>query len=1098
MHHYFRFARSVQFSLALLVLCHSAAWGQRDTAPDVGVRFAPPSVVALTGAHIVISSERELESASLVIENGKITAVGASIPLPPGAEVIDLAGKYIYPALIDPLAEFAATERAYPSGYWNENILPQRSMHEVADLEASQLEAFRKAGIAIVLAAPSDGIIKGRSAVVLTDGSLAQAILRANAFQHLQLFPARRSRSYPNSPMGAVALIRQALSDADWYAKAKQAVESDPAVPAPEYNAALQELEALVRGKQQVIIDGNNELYALRADRIAREFALKLIVNGSGREYRQLAAIKATNRKFIIPVNFPDAPKVESRQDEASTTLQELMHWQLAPENPAKLDAAGVDFVLTADGLEKKSDYLAKIRTAIERGLNEKSALRAITQGPAEMLEIEHIAGTLEAGKLANLLVTSGPLFDKQTEIEETWVAGNRHDWEVKQTKDLRGQWALKIADGPLPTLTLELAGEAEKLSGKIGTPESFAKPEKKVESDSEQGTDQPEEASEVKSEKSGEEKVSEDKAKEEKPGEPDKPKNIEVKRLAFNGYQLSGTFETEEFLPDESVDAGAAILGLALLKAGDGLELIGTIRWPNGSSSTVTAMPVPAAESAADEQDAKKKDAKKDKDESKLPLAIDVNYPLGAYGRTEAPEQHEWLLLKGATIWTCGDAGILESADLLVHHGLIEAVGKDIAAPENATIIDATGMHISPGIIDCHSHMATDGGVNESGQAITAEVRVGDFIDPNDITIYRHLAGGVTTANILHGSANPIGGQNQVIKLRWGSVDEELKMQEAPAGIKFALGENVKQSSTPESTRYPRSRMGVEQIMRDRFEAALLYRKQWHDWSVNPQTANAGLPPRRDYELETIAEILEKKRWVHCHSYRQDEILAMLRTLEDYDVTIGSLQHILEGYKVADAMAKHGATGSSFSDWWAYKFEVYDAIPFNGALMHKAGVVVSFNSDDAELARHLNHEAAKAVKYGGVSPEEALKFVTLNPAKQLRIDPWVGSLEVGKHADFVVWNRSPLSTLSVCTETWVDGRKYFDRKEDLVHREADAKLHRALVQHIIGSGVKTRKSSPDDDPSFWWSRHDEFCHHGHDEHDFHEEHHELEEHHEE
>ncbi|MEZ6136823.1 MAG: amidohydrolase family protein [Pirellulaceae bacterium] len=239
-------------------------------------------------------------------------------------------------------------------------------------------------------------------------------------------------------------------------------------------------------------------------------------------------------------------------------------------------------------------------------------------------------------------------------------------------------------------------------------------------------------------------------------------------------------------------------------------------------------------------------------------------------------------------------------------------------------------------------------------------------------------------------------------------------------------------------------------------------------------------LPPRRDYELEAIAEILDGKRWVHCHSYRQDEILAMLRTLEDYDITIGSLQHILEGYKVADAMARHGATGSSFSDWWAYKFEVYDAIPYNGALMHNAGVVVSFNSDDGELARHLNHEAAKAIKYGGVPAEEALKFVTLNPAKQLRIDQWVGSLEAGKHADLVVWNRSPLSPLSMCTQTWVDGRKYFDRAEDIEQRAADAELHSALVQSIIGSGVKTRKQDGDDDPSYWWARHDEFCHHGH------------------
>ncbi len=319
--------------------------------------------------------------------------------------------------------------------------------------------------------------------------------------------------------------------------------------------------------------------------------------------------------------------------------------------------------------------------------------------------------------------------------------------------------------------------------------------------------------------------------------------------------------------------------------------------------------------------------------------------------------------------------------------------------------------------------------------------------------------------------------------------------MAEAPGGIKFALGENVKRANSPETeaARYPYSRMGVEQIMRDRFEAAKLYRKKQQEFA----TGRSMMPPRRDLELDAIAEILEGTRWVHCHSYRQDEILTFLRLLEEYDVTVGSLQHILEGYKVADAMAKHGATGSTFSDWWAYKMEVFDAIPFNGALMHRAGVIVSFNSDDDELARHLNHEAAKAMKYGGVEPAEALKFVTLNPAKQLRIDQYVGSLEAGKQADFVVWNGPPMSTLTMCTQTWIDGRKYFDREEDLKRRVSDARLHQELVQKILMSGEKTTKQSQaEKDPSTWWVRYDEFCNHGHhhDEHGMHEHHAEHEE----
>jgi N-acetylglucosamine-6-phosphate deacetylase len=299
------------------------------------------------------------------------------------------------------------------------------------------------------------------------------------------------------------------------------------------------------------------------------------------------------------------------------------------------------------------------------------------------------------------------------------------------------------------------------------------------------------------------------------------------------------------------------------------------------------------------------------------------------------------------------------------------------------------------------------------------------------------------------------------------------MKDSAAPPGIKFALGENVTRANSRASNRYPRTRMGVEQIMRDAFHAADDYRKEWDRW----RRTHDGLPPRRDLELEALAEVLAGDRWVHCHSYRQDEILALLRTLDSFGIQIGTFQHILEGYKVADEMAKHGAMGSAFSDWWAYKFEVYDAIPYAGALMHRAGVVVSFNSDDRELARHLNHEAAKAVKYGGVPPAEALKFVTLNPARQLRIDQHVGSLESGKDADLVVWSGPPLSILSRCEQTWIDGRKYFDRTDDQRAREEALDRRNVLVQKILASGETMRSTaeSPENEEALW-PREDEFC----------------------
>ncbi|MCA9219637.1 MAG: amidohydrolase, partial [Planctomycetales bacterium] len=529
---------------------------------------------------------------------------------------------------------------------------------------------------------------------------------------------------------------------------------------------------------------------------------------------------------------------------------------------------------------------------------------------------------------------------------------------------------------------------------------------------------------------------------------------------------------------------SGIAQLSLVLLDdENSDLQGLGVITWPDGSQSRIEATRHTNADekseaATSDDKDSADKQSNDKNADSSAEAAskpTPVVYPLGAFGAAGSASAPECVALTNAKIWTCGPEGILENATLLIRDGRIEAVGADVKIPADARVMNVEGKHITPGIIDCHSHMATDGGINESTQAVTAEVRIGDFVDSDDINIYRQLAGGVTSANILHGSANPIGGQNQVIKLRWGALPEAMKFAEAPAGIKFALGENVKQSNWGErfTSRYPQTRMGVEQIIYDSFQTAHEYEQQWDRW----RKSHRGSPPRRDLELDALVEILRGERWIHCHSYRQDEILALLRTLEEFHITIGSLQHILEGYKVADAMAQHGAMGSSFSDWWAYKFEVYDAIPYNGVLMHNAGVVVSFNSDDAELARHLNHEAAKAVKYGGVPAEEALKFVTLNPAKQLRIDTLVGSLEPGKHADFVIWSGPPLSTLSRCEQTWIDGRNYFDLKQDQQLRQRDRELKNRLIQKALrGDGPMLNPGESNSTEEVLWPRVDIFC----------------------
>lgn len=438
------------------------------------------------------------------------------------------------------------------------------------------------------------------------------------------------------------------------------------------------------------------------------------------------------------------------------------------------------------------------------------------------------------------------------------------------------------------------------------------------------------------------------------------------------------------------------------------------------------------------------------------------VTFPNVAYGLDGLPERQN-VHIKNATVWTADEAGTLENTDVLIRNGEFYRIGKDLRTPSGYTVIDGTGKHVTPGIIDEHSHIAIEGGVNEGSEAITAEVRIGDVVNPDDIHIYRSLAGGTTMAQLLHGSANPMGGQAQVIKLRWGADANTLKFDAAPPSIKFALGENVKQSNwgTQFTVRYPQTRMGVEAVMRDGFIAAREYKQRLDAYNKLSRSEKAKTaPPRTDYRLDTLLEILNDKRFVHAHSYVQSEILMLLRLAEEFDFTLTTFTHILEGYKVATEMAKHGAGASTFADWWAYKFEVYDSIPQNACLMAEKGVLTSVNSDSNDLQRRLNTEAAKSVTYCGMSEHEALQMVTLNPAKQLKVDNYVGSIKEGKHADFVIWSGHPLSAYSHPEQTWINARKYFDRNHDQQLRQALEVEKQSLIQKVLASPESARNGN--------------------------------------
>ena len=409
------------------------------------------------------------------------------------------------------------------------------------------------------------------------------------------------------------------------------------------------------------------------------------------------------------------------------------------------------------------------------------------------------------------------------------------------------------------------------------------------------------------------------------------------------------------------------------------------------------------------------------------------LNYDPDAF---PVPAAARLVAITNATIMTASH-GTITNGTILIRDGKIAAVGpaSQVQVPQGARIIDGTGKFVTPGIIDAHSHSAGEA-INEGTNSITAEVRMEDVIRQDAIGLYRELAGGVTALNILHGSANTIGGQNTTVKVRWGLPVDSMIFQGAPPGIKFALGENVRQTNvtlTPGRTaRYPRTRMGVEEFLRDNFTRAQEYRAEWKAYDVAKKSWKKGepalIPPRKDLQLDALVEVMEGKRLVHAHSYRSDEIYMLLGVAKDFGFRVATFQHVLEGYKVADELAAAGSGGSTFADNWAYKMEAWDAIPYNATLMADRGVVVSINSDSDERARRLYQEAAKAIHYGGASEETALRMITLNPAMQLGVSKQTGSIDVGKDADIAIFSAHPFSPAARVDMTLIDGRVFFDR----------------------------------------------------------------------
>ncbi len=842
-----------------------------------------------------------------------------------------------------------------------------------------------------MLAHNHDGIARGSGALVaLADDRENMVVLRNNVSAHYSFNKGTSTQAYPNSPMGAVALLRQAMYDADWYKKGGSKEQANMSL------AALNRLQGL-----PTIFEASDKASVLRADKVGDEFGVQYVIRTSGDEYQRLDEVKATGATLIVPINYPAAFDVEDPWDADNVSFAELKHWEMAPANAGMLAQAGVPFVLTSAGLRTRTDFWPNVRKAIEYGLPEQKALEALTLTPAKLIKADDQVGSLQKGKVASFLITNGNLFSPDVIIYENWIQGKQYVLADKNARDLRGVWKLTV--GNQSNLKLTITGKS--------------------------------------------------------PEKPEYALTADTVKLAAPKVAVSGDLISMQTTASRRPGSGTTRLTGYIT----GTTMQGDGEMPGGqrvSWSATRTGDAPVSTSAVSMS------ATADTTKPKKPDIGQLLYPFAGLGNPQKPKP-QTMLIRNATVWTNEKDGVLQNADVLVSNGKIEKVGKGLTTPAGVSVVDGTGKHLTNGIIDEHSHIALFS-INEGAQSSTAEVRMADVINAEDANIYRQLAGGVTSAQLLHGSANAIGGQSALVKLKWGEAPAGMLIPGADGFIKFALGENVKQSNYPNPnvlTRFPQSRMGVEQIYMDHFTRAREYADGWKKY--NALSANqkaAATAPHRDIELDALAEILANKRFITCHSYVQSEINMLMHVADSLGFKVNTFTHILEGYKMADKMAKRNIGGSTFADWWAYKMEVKDAIPYNAALMTKEGVVVSINSDDAEMARRLNQEAAKTVEYGGVSEEDAWKMVTLNPAKLLHLDSHMGSIRAGKDADLVLWNAHPLSIYARPELSIIDGAIYFSLKDEDAKRTAMQTERARLIQKSLAAktgGATTARPAP-------------------------------------
>ncbi|MFN0053964.1 MAG: amidohydrolase family protein, partial [Planctomycetales bacterium] len=1016
--------RAIGLILILLLCLGATTRAQNPVLRNAGFES---KTFAIVKARIVVSPDEELDQGTLVIRDGLIVAVGREVPLPPDAEVIDGAGMILYSGFIDAASsallipekapqppagrpiDFSRFALAATPPDNRKGLTPDFAAHEALRSDPPLFEARRKLGLTAIHVVPTGRIASGRGALLSTSGlPPREALLQPETLPQFHLAPPP-GPGYPATMMGALAHLRQAFLDAAHNQMQHQLyARQTPGVARPPEDPVLAALSDAVEKHRPSLFLAQSRDDIHRALDFAQEHHLSPVLWGVREGARCAERIKADGAGVIVQMSWGNEPPVEPNKpadalvpqlkDPERVQSDRRERWRQQVAGLKALHDQGIRFALSSEGMPDAADLMKSMRQAIAAGLPRQAALAALTRNAAALLGQESRMGTLTAGKLAHVVALNGPFDDERSKVRLVFVDGLKFEYHKSaepvpatpagppaEPAVVAGMWQLEIDAGDAKlAASVELKQTGTALSGTFRSPQ-------------------------------GDGKIASGKAE---------------------GGNL-------EFVV--AIGAGAQTIELkftgsaAELKEG---RLQGTLKSAFGGVTKWSASRKP------------------DPEAPKNPVAIGIDDApdIPPAGRAEptalALALGEWpteieadrlqrplrtggqVLLKNATVLT-GLGEPLPETSILVRDGKIAAISRDLAADASVTVIDCTGRFIMPGIIDTHSHIMFAegmGGVNEATLSIVPEVRVRDVIRSNDPSAYRALAGGVTAARLLHGSANVIGGQDAVVKLKFGDLPRDQLLHGNPQGVKFALGENVKF----QTNRFPNTRLGVEATLQRAFLEAFEYRRAWREYrqavpadnaAAAGETAAAGrLAPRRDLRLEALADILDHQKFIHSHCYRADEILMLLRVATGFGVRVWSLQHVLEGYKIAPEIVAHGASCSTFADWWAYKVEAFDATPYNAALLAEAGANIVLKSDDAELIRHLYQEAAKTLRYGNVAPDVALRMITLNSARELGLEGRMGSIEVGKDADLAVFSGHPLNAFSRCEMTLIEGELYFIR----------------------------------------------------------------------